>query len=33
MRTGDSAGAQADIAASKEVQDVAPEFSAYGFTP
>ena len=33
MRMGDSAGAQADIAASKEVQDVAPEFAAYGMTP
>lgn len=33
LRLGDNAGAQADIAASKELQDVAPEFSAYGFTP
>jgi len=33
MRVGDAEGARADIAASKDVQDVAPEFSAYGFTP
>jgi tetratricopeptide (TPR) repeat protein len=33
LRVGDTAGAQADIAASKEVQDVAPEFTAYGLTP
>jgi tetratricopeptide (TPR) repeat protein len=33
LRLGDNAGAQADIAASKEVQDVSPEFSAYGFAP
>jgi tetratricopeptide (TPR) repeat protein len=33
LRVGDTIGAQADIAASKEVQDVAPEFAAYGFAP
>lgn len=33
MRLGDTAGAQADIEASKTVQDVAPEFAAYGLTP
>jgi len=33
LRVGDTAGAQADIAASKEVQDVAAEFAAYGFAP
>jgi tetratricopeptide (TPR) repeat protein len=33
MRVGDTEGAQADIAASKAVQDVAPEFAAYGFAP
>jgi tetratricopeptide (TPR) repeat protein len=33
LRIGDTVGAQADIAASKEVQDVAPEFAAYGFAP
>jgi tetratricopeptide (TPR) repeat protein len=33
MRLGDSQGAQADIAASKEVQDVSAEFTAYGITP
>jgi len=30
---GDSAGGQADIEASKGVQDVAAEFAAYGFAP
>ena len=33
MRVGDTAGAAADITASKAVQDVAPEFAAYGLTP
>jgi len=33
LRLGDTVGAQTDIAASKAVQDVAPEFAAYGFTP
>jgi tetratricopeptide (TPR) repeat protein len=33
LRVGDTAGAQTDIAASKDVQDVAPEFTAYGLTP
>src|SRR5262245_53868536 len=33
LRTGDNQGGQADIAASKEVQDVAAEFTAYGLTP
>ena len=33
LRMGDSAGGQADIEASKTVQDVAPEFAAYGFAP
>jgi tetratricopeptide (TPR) repeat protein len=33
MRMGDTQGAQADIEASKAVQDVAAEFAAYGFTP
>jgi tetratricopeptide (TPR) repeat protein len=33
MRVGDSAGGQADIEASKAVQDVAAEFAAYGFAP
>jgi len=33
MRMGDTQGAQADIEASKAVQDVSPEFTAYGFTP
>ncbi len=33
MRLGDTQGAQADIEASKAVQDVAPEFAAYGLTP
>jgi tetratricopeptide (TPR) repeat protein len=33
MRMGDTAGGQADIEASKQVQDVAAEFAAYGFTP
>jgi tetratricopeptide (TPR) repeat protein len=33
LRLGDTAGAQADIAASKAVQDVASEFAAYGFIP
>jgi tetratricopeptide (TPR) repeat protein len=33
LRMGDSAGGQADIEASKGVQDVAAEFAAYGFAP
>ena len=33
LRLGDSAGGQADIEASKGVQDVAAEFAAYGFAP
>lgn len=33
MRVGDTAGGQADIAASKAVQDVTAEFAAYGLTP
>ena len=33
MRVGDTEGAAADITASKAVQDVAPEFAAYGLTP
>ena len=33
MRLGDAQGAQADIEASKAVQDVAAEFAAYGLTP
>jgi tetratricopeptide (TPR) repeat protein len=33
LRSGDTAGGQADIAASKEVQDVSAEFTAYGFAP
>ena len=33
LRVGDTQGGQADIAASKEVQDVSAEFTAYGFTP
>lgn len=33
LRLGDTAGGQADIEASKTVQDVAPEFAAYGFAP
>ena len=33
MRMGDAPGAQADIEASKAVQDVAAEFAAYGLTP
>ena len=33
LRLGDPAGGQADIEASKGVQDVAAEFAAYGFAP
>ena len=33
LRLGDSAGAQADIAAAKEIEDVSAEFAAYGFSP
>jgi tetratricopeptide (TPR) repeat protein len=33
MRMGDAQGGQADIDASKAVQDVAGEFAAYGLTP
>jgi tetratricopeptide (TPR) repeat protein len=33
MRMGDTQGAQADIEASKAVQDVAAEFAAYGLMP
>ncbi len=33
IRTGDTAGGQADIEASKAVQDVTAEFTAYGLTP
>ena len=33
LRMGDTAGGQADIEASKAVQDVAAEFAAYGFAP
>jgi tetratricopeptide (TPR) repeat protein len=33
MRLGDMPGAQADIEASKAVQDVAAEFAAYGLMP
>jgi tetratricopeptide (TPR) repeat protein len=33
MRLGDTQGAQADIEASKAVQDVAAEFAAYGLMP
>jgi tetratricopeptide (TPR) repeat protein len=33
MRLGDAQGAQADIEASKAVQDVAAEFAAYGLAP
>ena len=33
LRMGDSAGGQADIEASKQVQDVAAEFAAYGLMP
>ena len=33
MRMGDTQAAQADIEASKAVQDVAAEFAAYGLTP
>lgn len=33
IKTGDTAGGQADIEASKVVQDVTAEFTAYGLTP
>jgi len=33
IRTGDTAGGRADIEASKAVQDVTAEFTAYGLTP
>jgi tetratricopeptide (TPR) repeat protein len=33
LRLGDSEGGQADIAASKQQQDVSAEFAAYGLTP
>jgi tetratricopeptide (TPR) repeat protein len=33
IKTGDTAGGQADIEASKAVQDVTAEFTAYGLTP
>ncbi len=33
IKTGDTAGGQADIEASKAVQDVTAEFAAYGLTP
>jgi tetratricopeptide (TPR) repeat protein len=33
IRTGDTAGGQADIESSKAVQDVTAEFTAYGLTP
>jgi tetratricopeptide (TPR) repeat protein len=33
LRSGDNQGGQADIAASKAVQDISAEFTAYGITP
>ncbi len=33
LRSGDTQGGEADIAASKAVQDISAEFTAYGITP